>query len=687
MKSDYRDYVIEQKMLIESEEVRNYWISELSDFKKSDLPFHKKNNGVDDVLSVELLLSADLKSKVSEYLDTTEVTKKAFFLSVLSKLIGVTTGEKLVTIGLSANSRPALEDGDKILACFTNGIPFRVSVTDSLADLPSSIEEKLRNLKKFEGLAYYDIRSILRENDDYHGDFYDVMYNYTDFHVVNDVSDEYRGQHTIVAGYEKTNSPFLVQLVHMNGDYRIGINLEKSLYNDAEINCIKSYFTSIVEIIVGEREEKDGLLSQQEKDQLTSFNATQTAYPKNKTVIDLFEEQVVTTPDSTAVVFEDSTLSYSDLDQLSNQLSNYLISNYNITTEDLVGIKLERSEWLIVSILATLKSGGAYVPIDPSYPEDRIAYIEQDTQCKVCIDENELKAFMTFKDEYATSLPPRTLTPDNLAYIIYTSGSTGTPKGVMIQHSNASALIHWSDDEFSADAFDRALFVTSHCFDLSVYEIFYPLTKGKVLEVVENGLAIPNHLLNNDRVLVNTVPSVVGSLLSMNADLSSVSILNMAGEPIPKNYLKPLLDEVGEVRNLYGPSEDTTYSTCYRITDPEVLTIGEPIANTEALILNDTHELQPIGVIGEICLGGDGLARGYLNNEALTQEKFIVHPFKEGERLYKTGDLGRWLEDGNIEFVGRKDDQVKIRGYRIELGEIEHALSQIPSIESSVVVV
>ncbi|HSU51165.1 MAG TPA: non-ribosomal peptide synthetase, partial [Segetibacter sp.] len=259
-----------------------------------------------------------------------------------------------------------------------------------------------------------------------------------------------------------------------------------------------------------------------------------------------------------------------------------------------------------------------------------------------------------------------------LAYVIYTSGSTGRPKGVMIEHGNVYSFIRWCQAEFASSDFGTIYASTSICFDLSVYEIFYPLTIGKQIRILENGLQISKFLPEDTKVLTNTVPVVIDNLLKERVDISNVSVINMAGEPIPLHIVQSLDTEGIEVRNLYGPTEDTTYSTVYRIKKDSPILIGKPIANTQIYIVTENTQLAPIGVVGEIFIGGAGVARGYLNREELTAQKFVRNHFskEEGGRLYKTGDLGRWLPDGNVEYLGRVDDQVKIRGYRIELEEV-----------------
>ncbi|CAL2089900.1 Tyrocidine synthase 3 [Tenacibaculum sp. 190524A02b] len=427
------------------------------------------------------------------------------------------------------------------------------------------------------------------------------------------------------------------------------------------------------------------LTSEEENELLYDFNDTDVDYPNNKTLVDLFREQVAKNPEAIAIVYENKQITYQELDSLSNAMANDLLGTGLIEKETFIGVELKRNDWLVVSLLAVLKTGSAYVPIDPLYPQERINYIKKDSECTFVITENYIEEFK--RKEQNIHTPQVEIVNNQLAYVIYTSGSTGNPKGVMVEHRNASALINWSLKEFNTDSFDITYFSTSHCFDLSVYEVFYTLSAGKQIRVVENGLSIPNYLDIDKNILINTVPSVIESFIENNVDLSNVSILNMAGEIIPPRFTKLLPLTNLNVYNLYGPSEDTTYTTYYKINEEStsVIPIGTPIDNTQICILSNTNQLQPKGVIGELCISGAGLSRGYLNSLELTNEKFIKNPYKEGERLYKTGDLARWLPNGNLEFIGRKDTQVKIRGYRIELGEIERVLLENHSITQAVV--
>ncbi|GIQ60982.1 hypothetical protein Flavo103_41180 [Flavobacterium collinsii] len=493
-------------------------------------------------------------------------------------------------------------------------------------------------------------------------------------------------------GYQRKVSQFDLSFIFSEKEGQLILHIEYNtdIYESEFVARLASHLeTFLTEAIQNPSQKVDSLnyLGTGEKTQLLyDFNDTTVEYP-NTTMVDLFVNQVKKTPLEIALVTDDKTFTYQELDELSNELSHYLLSNYNLGIEDLVGVKLGRTEWLPLALLAVLKSGCAYVPIDPNYPAQRIAYIEQDSKCKVTIDEAFIKAFNQ-SESISKVLPQITFNPDNLAYIIYTSGSTGKPKGVMITHQNASKMLHWSQREFSDTNFEILYAVTSHCFDLSVYEFFYPLSIGKKIRLLTNGLAIGDYIQNDQNVLINTVPSVVHTLIEKGTSFENAVGINLAGEAFPVSIANHFKDSGIALRNLYGPSEDTTYSSYYRVEGfyESSVPVGKAIDNTQFYILSDALALQPVGVIGEICISGDGLSRGYLYQPELTAEKFIENPFKEGTKLYKTGDLGKWLPDGTVVCIGRKDSQVKIRGYRIELGEIEQVLQAQEGIDQCVVV-
>ena len=481
-----------------------------------------------------------------------------------------------------------------------------------------------------------------------------------------------------------------------------------------------------------------------EHKQLWQWNQTQTDYPRNLCLHQLFEQQVAKTPNAIALVCGQQKLSYQELNARANQLAHFLKAR-GIGSETLVGICMERTADMVVALLAILKAGGAYIPLDPAYPEERLAFILQDAQASLILTSKLLSVtvpesipLIAVDDLWETTLSelPKTnpvigATANHLAYVIYTSGSTGKPKGVAIEHHSPVALSHWAKDVFAADQLSGVLAGTSLCFDLSVFEIFVPLSWGGAAILAENALQLP--LLNaaNEVTLVNTVPSVAAALLRINGFPPNVTTINLAGEPLPPTLAQQLYQtsHIQHVFNLYGPSEDTTYSTYARM-DPEATLspIGYPIANTQVHVLDANLQPVPIGVPGELYLSGAGVARGYLNRPDLTAERFVPNPFWEGRRqkaegrrgreqrignreqrfeftpnsklqtpkfsshppippssLYKTGDRVRHLPNGALEFLGRLDNQVKIRGFRIELGEVEAALLSHPLIEQAAV--
>ncbi len=440
-------------------------------------------------------------------------------------------------------------------------------------------------------------------------------------------------------------------------------------------------------------------LSENEKNRLLySLNSTQSDFPNSKTIVDLFEEQVEKTPDFLAINFGISSLSYKEVNDRANQLAHYLIHTYQIVPDELIGIELERSEWIVIGILGILKSGGAYVPISPDYPEQRKFFIRDDAKLKVVLDLEELNAFIEKNDceSYPNSNPRVQLSPNNLIYVIYTSGSTGNPKGCMLEHGGLVNRLNWMQKSYSLTEKDCVLQKTTFTFDVSVWELLWWSLNGASVSILKpGGESQPEELISiieSKRVTVlHFVPSMLGvflEYLSQNKDclkkLSSLKQVYSSGEALLVDHVRRFKDLFPDLNlmNLYGPTEasiDVSYYVCNSNFE-HTIPIGKPIDNTSLYLLEPTsQELVAFGSVGEICIGGVGLARGYLNRPELTTKKFIPNPYISGERLYRTGDLGKWREDGNIEYLGRIDDQVKIRGYRIELGEIEQVLSSHPS--------
>ncbi len=448
------------------------------------------------------------------------------------------------------------------------------------------------------------------------------------------------------------------------------------------------------------------MLADDERRQLlVVWNATEVRYANNKCLHHLVEEQAARTPAKVAVHFGEQQLTYAELNQQANQLAHYL-KNLGAASETRVAICLERSLHTVVALLGVLKAGSAYVPLDPAHPQERINFMLRDSGASLLITQGKFIELSRSFDGKTVLLddgwqqttgegrenPNIKLEQQNLAYVIYTSGSTGRPKGVAITHHSAVVFLHWAHEVFSRDELQGVLASTSICFDLSVFEIFAPLTCGGKVVLVNNALDLAALSAKDGVTLVNTVPSAARELMHVNAVPATVRTVNLAGEALQGDLVRQIYQQpnIEHVFNLYGPSEDTTYST-YALIPRDCadggVSIGRPIANTQVYILDDAMGLAAIGVVGELYIGGDGLARGYLNRPELTAERFVPDPFsgRAGARLYSTGDLVRYRADGQLEFLGRRDHQVKIRGFRIELGEIEAALKVCQGIEDSLV--
>ncbi|RCJ22354.1 hypothetical protein A6S26_21595 [Nostoc sp. ATCC 43529] len=445
-------------------------------------------------------------------------------------------------------------------------------------------------------------------------------------------------------------------------------------------------------------------LTEAERHQLlVEWNDTKADYPQDKCIHQLFEEQVERTPNALATVFKDQHLTYQQLNERANQLANYL-QKLGVGPEVLVGICVDRSLETIVGVLGILKAGGAYVPLDPEYPQERLAFMLEDSQASVLLTQQRLVEHLprhqakvicldTDWPAIATeskTLPLSSVRSDNLVYAMYTSGSTGKPKGVLIQHQGLCSVILTSIKAFGINDSDRVLQFATFSFDVSVWEIFSALVSGATLYLIDRETMLSDRELlalirNQQMTTIFLLPSVLKRLPSQN--LPALRRVITGGEGFSEDFITRWA-KGRQFFYVYGPTEATilqSFIDCSEVC-PQKALLGRPIANFQYYVLDSELKPVPIGVIGELHIGGVGLARGYLNQPELTEQKFIANPFshEEGARLYKTGDLVRYQSDGNLEFLGRSDHQLKIRGFRIELGEIEVALAQHPEVREAV---
>jgi len=449
------------------------------------------------------------------------------------------------------------------------------------------------------------------------------------------------------------------------------------------------------------------LLTEVEKALLVEWNDTRSECPIDQCIHQLFETQVERTPDAVAVVFEHQQLTYCELNARANQLAHHL-QKQGVEPEVLVGICMEPSLDVVIGMLGILKAGYAYVPLDPTYPQERLTFILEDAQVPLLLTQTQLveplpqhKAKVVCLDadwkaiaQESEENPVSETGSHNLAYVIYTSGSTGKPKGVQIPHSALSNFLQAMRQTLEITEHDTLVAVTTISFDIAALELFLPITVGVRLvvvsrEVVLDGVELSARLANFDATVMQATPATWRLLLGAGWQGNNQLKILCGGEALPWNLANQLQQRCACLWNLYGPTETTIWSAvCRVVTESGVMSIGRPIANTQFYILDRYGQLVPVGVPGELHIGGAGLARGYLNRPELTAQKFIPNPFgdKPAERLYKTGDLVRYLPDDNLEFLGRIDHQVKIRGFRIEMGEIEAILNQHPGVQETAVV-
>jgi amino acid adenylation domain-containing protein len=442
---------------------------------------------------------------------------------------------------------------------------------------------------------------------------------------------------------------------------------------------------------------------------LVDWNATARPYP-DTTIHRLFEEEVRRSPDATALVFEGRTMSYSELNRRANQLANYL-RGAGVGPETLVAVCMERSFEMVIALLGIIKAGGAYVPVDSGYPAERQAYMIRDACAPLILTQVKFAGRMSNLDAAVLALdadwnrvsdqPCENLAggaePNHLAYVIYTSGSTGQPKGAMNTHRAVCNRLLWMQDEYALTASDRVLQKTPFSFDVSVWEFFWPLMTGARLVLArpeghKDAAYLARLIREEDITTLHFVPSMLRVFLETEGapECASVKRVICSGEALPYQLQERFFELLGaQLHNLYGPTEaavDVTYWACQRSGARAIVPIGRPVANTRIYILDANMQPVPVGVPGELHIGGVQVGRGYWRRPDLTEERFIPDPFRSGGRLYRTGDLARWLPDGAVEYLGRLDHQVKIRGFRIEPGEIESLLAQDSGVKQAIVV-
>ncbi|VEL98336.1 amino acid adenylation domain-containing protein [Alteromonas sp. 76-1] len=573
-----------------------------------------------------------------------------------------------------------------------NAINIKCVANDCVSSMMSEIAILQRKSQRHSQFPLGDVvRNLKQEGKLTQPRLFDIHFNYQKLDFKLTIDNEHVETHFLSHSHEQLPLSFVLCDYGPEQDVKLHLDFNLNYFWDKQAEELLENIIAIVRQLISEDCNTLALcdveLVNQSRFQITNTSKVVSTFDsiQQSTFVSLFNEQVKNTPSAIAVSCGTEQLTYRDLSEKTNQLAKHLLAK-GVEAEQFVGVFFDRSIDMLVSVIAILKAGGAYVPIDPSYPANRISYILKDTRCQhvlthstlvnalpyaikniVVIDEVDKADGLEINDNQDFTL----INAYQLAYIIYTSGSTGNPKGVMIEHKNMMSLISWARKHFTTEELSRVLASTSICFDLSVFEMFVPLSVGGEVVIVDDILSLKGYS-GKALTLINTVPSAIKSLLRLNALPSNLLCVNLAGELLKQSIVDELYQiGIPKVYDLYGPSEDTTYSTCALRKAGGNNTIGLPISGTLAYVVNPvTNSLVPVGVQGELWLGGLGVARGYLNRSELTAEKYLNNPWGES-KVYKTGDLVKVNQSGELEYLGRTDSQCKVRGFRVEPGEIE----------------
>jgi amino acid adenylation domain-containing protein len=714
----YADYAVWQKEWLEGQELQqqlSYWEKQLKGVTPLQLPTDRPPPAMRGYRgkTETFTLSKELAERLKDLSREQHVTLFMTLLAAFQILLHRYTGQNDIVVGSPIAGRTRVEV-EGLIGFFVNTLVLRNDPSGN-----PTFREFLARVRKnaLDAYSHQDapfdklVEALQPERDLGRNPFFQVMFqlgNYPTQSVsLRDLNIEEYDFSSDIAKFDLS--------VGLRDDVRGltgSIEYRTDLFDPTTIERMVGHFQTLLKGIVSNPEQPISelpLLTEGEKHQLVEWNDTKSDYPRDRCIHELFEEQVERTPGAIAVVFEGQQLSYRELNTRANQLAHYL-GNLGVGADVPVGICVERSIEMVVGLLGILKAGGAYVPLDPAYPKERLAFMLEDAQLRALltqerflssIDHQRIACLDRDWQEIARESarnPKCGLKAENLAYVLYTSGSTGKPKGVMIQHRSLVNLCTALNACVYAgeSAPLRVSLNASIAFDSSVKQIVQ-LLNGHALYLVPDeyrgdGQALLNFISQHKLDVLECTPAQVRLLIEAGLIERSehvARIMLVGGEAIDKSLWMALCrGQRTRVFNVYGPTECTVDSTLCQIQDRfETPVIGRPIANVQVCLLDSHMRTVPIGVSGEIHIGGDGLAKGYLNLPELTAEKFIPDPFSEesGARLYKTGDRARYLPDGNIEFLGRIDQQVKIRGYRIELGEIETVLGQHSSLREAVV--
>lgn len=711
----YKDYAQWQVNLIRDnvfERQKKYWINVFSgEIPVLNMPtdYQRPANQMSRGDNISFSIDKDLTNMLNKLAEDSGTTMYVLLLAALNVLLHKYTGQDDIIIGSPVAGRPHA-DLESMVGVFINTIAMRnfpkddIKFKDFLENVKNNSVKALEN----QNYPFEDLVEQLNVSRDLsRNPLFDVMFNYQNACDTEIKIDELRfSQYDY--DYQTAKFDLTLGAELRDGKLEMGFEYFTDLFKKETIETLAIHFVNLLHQVAQNVEIKlsdiDMLTLSEKNKIINDFNNTYLEYPKEMTINGLFEEQVLKSPNSISITFNETSITYKQMNEMANSLA-HILREKGVTSKSIVGIMVRRSPKMLIGIMAILKAGGAYLPIDPSYPVERIKYMISDSNTQILLTQKDLlqlddlncnKLFIDDETNFRgnNSNIEQLNTATDLAYVIYTSGSTGKPKGVMIEHKAVNNFINGISQKIDFSSGKTILALTTLSFDIFLLETLLPLTKGMRVVIADEYQQLDAKLLEEVLIKENVdilqiTPSRMQMMITSGLlkGIKGLKEILIGGEEVPKYLINEIFNITdAKIYNVYGPTETTVWSTVKELDAKNDINIGKPIANTQIYILDKSNNILPIGIVGELCIAGDGLARGYYNNDTLTQQKFVANPFRNSERMYRTGDLAKWLPDGNIEFLGRVDYQLKIRGYRIEPGEIEGCLKEIDTIKECAVV-
>lgn len=694
-----------------------YWLEKMSsDITELDLSQNQQKTTKKESEKYSMVFDESTTQKIRVFAQNENVTLFNFLLTTLKILFYKYSDQNEIVIGCPTSGRNHWQLENQV-GLFINTLPIRTVFTDDISfrELLNQVKQGLLNDYDNQLFGYDSLVEALSDKNAEKNTLFNVLFTLQNDDILEKVTSLIQDQSFTITKYDFNYKPYKFELLfeaqESSSEIQIDLNYDKNLYGFKQIQRLLAHYEILINQVIEEPNLKISALtylSIAETAELLVLNNTDKNFQDEATLVSLFTEQAQKTPHAIALVEGELSWTYKQLNEWSNQICSYLIENCNVTKGDKVGMHLERSGWMVASLYGIMKCGAAYVPIDTTYPLDRKKYIVDDAALAVILtseDDSSVKDLVKYivkqgdETQKGTHVPSVQVNGDDSAYVIYTSGSTGMPKGVELGHKGVVNRIEWMKNAYDFNPKDVVLQKTPYVFDVSVWEFFMTLGYGaKLVLCTRNDIYNPESLAalieKNNVTTLHFVPGMyqvfLESIGGIEAEkmLASVRQVFASGEALSVQTVKRHHTQLSwaKLHNLYGPTEASVDVSFYETTGQEsIIPIGKPIQNTSLWVLDKNMQLKPKGIKGDIWIGGIGLAKGYVNKAELTAASF-VETLNYG-RIYRSGDIGKWSEDNEIEYLGRKDNQVKVRGFRIELGEVERAIIGTFGVEQAIVIV